>query len=350
MLTWFAETCPRFAATPTAKPATPPQHDGPSAKPAAVARDRRVAADFALVTAAPTRTAPALAPAPVQRQQLAVPARANHLLELDSGAGSECDDDFEQLEGIFESAAGASSDSGNSGSECDDDDYDSSPPRRLSSVQRVASRWKIRHSAASEIMLRFEVAQQMVAADFEPSAGARASTRRRHSMHAILATPPPPSSASPAADPGAGPRKFRFSKGTAAALRSRSTLDFAVSSPGFQHLARDFKLSHKCETRLAPIASACAEEAEECEALLRPGEGTCEGEPVTFATAAARGLQSSSFDLTGNLASGDKRRVAIEELEELMADGTRSFDEARVELVRRQMLRHGINPETGLLF
>ena len=47
----------------------------------------------------------------------------------------------------------------------------------------------------------------------------------------------------------------------------------------------------------------------------------------------------------------DSRKLAVKELAGLM-DGTdggqRSFDEARVELVRRQMERNGIDPDTGL--
>ena len=74
----------------------------------------------------------------------------------------------------------------------------------------------------------------------------------------------------------------------------------------------------------------------------------CTGEePISFAAAAKKGFQSSSFDLSENLSSGDARGLAVAELEGLMKDGTRTFDEARVELVRRQMIRHGINPETG---
>ena len=67
---------------------------------------------------------------------------------------------------------------------------------------------------------------------------------------------------------------------------------------------------------------------------------------ISFAAAAKKGFQSSSFDLSENLSSGDARGLAVAELEGLMKDGTRTFDEARVELVRRQMIRHGINPET----
>ena len=39
----------------------------------------------------------------------------------------------------------------------------------------------------------------------------------------------------------------------------------------------------------------------------------------------------------------------VSELDELMADGTLSFDEARVELVKQQMRKNGIDPETGLM-
>ena len=39
---------------------------------------------------------------------------------------------------------------------------------------------------------------------------------------------------------------------------------------------------------------------------------------------------------------------SIAELAALMKGGELSFDEARVELVRRQMERHGIDPDTGL--
>ena len=69
---------------------------------------------------------------------------------------------------------------------------------------------------------------------------------------------------------------------------------------------------------------------------------------LSFEDAIDKGMTSDHFDLQGNLSAGDTRKVAVTELMELMGEGNRSFDEARVELVRRQMRRAGIDPDTGL--
>ena len=73
---------------------------------------------------------------------------------------------------------------------------------------------------------------------------------------------------------------------------------------------------------------------------------------ISFASAAKKGFQSTTFDLEENVSSGDARGLpvaALDELQAIMKDGTRTFDEARLVLVQRQMARHGIDPETGLL-
>ena len=288
-------------------------------------------------------------------QHLTVPKRANQLAEaLDSGAGSELQDNFEQLKGIVEDAAGV--DSGHSGSEGDDssstegaEGQDRPSKRRLSSVQRVAARWRIRPADAAEIMLRFEVAQVMVASDFEPSS-ILARSKRRHSMHTItlggarLGGAGSPKNANPAPGPASraatGSGSHHANRQAARALRamtkvarSRTTMDFTTSSPGFLHLVLP-ATPEVSETAPLPVALSSSSSRQE---------------PISFAQAAKKGFQSSSFDLSENLSSGDARGLAVAELEDLMKDGTRTFDEARVELVRRQMIRHGINPETGLL-
>jgi len=88
---------------------------------------------------------------------------------------------------------------------------------------------------------------------------------------------------------------------------------------------------------------------------------------LSFHEAKAKGMSSPNFNLDLNLSSGDARGLEVEELMLILAEGrsgvgsggdgedggggdggTARFDEARAELVRRQMERAGIDPETGL--
>jgi hypothetical protein len=69
----------------------------------------------------------------------------------------------------------------------------------------------------------------------------------------------------------------------------------------------------------------------------------------SFTDAAARGFTSSTFDLSENIDQTDSRLMATKELESIMQqDSNLSFDEARVELTRRQMIRNDIDPDTGM--
>lgn len=307
--------------------------------------------------------------------KLAVPKRRSLLLELDSGAGSECDaedlDRFGKLEDVLETAAGSGFDSGNSSSEDEVEDEDrnnkasqsdgspSSQKRRcLSSTQHVAARGKMCASNVADILFTFEVTRQLVAEDFEPCNGRRRF--RRHSMHDTV------SATSTSTPVERGPNVTRSTRpGTLGNLtKAHSTFDFSSPAstdinflwPQQSSLIESESIDTESHLQLKPdvpgtdtgpvtplpVAYSFASKPG---LVLKQPLST----PVSFSEAAAKGFSSSSFDLSENVASGDVRRLAIEELEQLM-DGTRSFDEARVELVRRQMLRHGIDPETGLLF
>jgi hypothetical protein len=68
----------------------------------------------------------------------------------------------------------------------------------------------------------------------------------------------------------------------------------------------------------------------------------------SFADAKARGFTSTTFDLSENIEQGDTRLLATTELESIMQQTNLTFDEARMELTRRQMIRNDIDPDTGM--
>jgi hypothetical protein len=70
---------------------------------------------------------------------------------------------------------------------------------------------------------------------------------------------------------------------------------------------------------------------------------------LSFHQAKECGMHSPNFSLDQNLSAEDERGLAVDELVLIMAEHEGiGFDEARAELVRRQMARAGIDPETGL--
>jgi hypothetical protein len=76
----------------------------------------------------------------------------------------------------------------------------------------------------------------------------------------------------------------------------------------------------------------------------RPQQGV-----LSFHQAKECGMHSPNFSLNQNLSAEDERGLEVDELVLIMAEHEGiDFDEARAELVRRQMARAGIDPETGL--
>jgi hypothetical protein len=76
----------------------------------------------------------------------------------------------------------------------------------------------------------------------------------------------------------------------------------------------------------------------------RPQQGV-----LSFHQAKECGMHSPNFSLDQNLSAEDERGLEVDELVLIMAEHEGiDFDEARAELVRRQMARAGIDPETGL--
>eukprot|EP00041_Stephanoeca_diplocostata_P035382 m.1246915 g.1246915 ORF g.1246915 m.1246915 type:complete len:834 (+) comp24688_c1_seq30:199-2700(+) len=68
----------------------------------------------------------------------------------------------------------------------------------------------------------------------------------------------------------------------------------------------------------------------------------------SFQEAAGKGLSSHTFDVSANVAQGDTREIHTEQVEAVMQRMSCTFDEARLQLVTEQMLRAGVDPDTGL--
>ncbi|KAI8058098.1 hypothetical protein BDF22DRAFT_739501 [Syncephalis plumigaleata] len=73
------------------------------------------------------------------------------------------------------------------------------------------------------------------------------------------------------------------------------------------------------------------------------------GNNSTFQQDIEDGLTSSNFDLNANVLDGDTRPgLDADEIRRIMKDEGCSFDEARLLRQQRILLRHNIDPRTGL--
>lgn len=82
------------------------------------------------------------------------------------------------------------------------------------------------------------------------------------------------------------------------------------------------------------------------DASIRPARSS-----TSFTVMASSGMTSNTFSVEDNIREGDTRGIAspIKEIKRAMEENPElGFDEARLRLVRKQMLAAGVDPDTGL--